>query len=100
MRNDINSHLDFVSQAAANSGDTNNVALIVQIKHKLAQIPENLFAGATRLKDEFEHKTPAQVEQDVAVEKQEALHPLANETVAAPVHDVVAEPALPPLWSE
>ena len=51
MRNEILTALDHVSQAANNVGDPNTEALIVQIKHKLAYIPDALFIAAEKLYD-------------------------------------------------
>ena len=51
MRNSINAILDHVSEAAHNVEDSNTEALIVQIKHKLATIPDSLFIAAEKLYD-------------------------------------------------
>ena len=76
MRNEIYTALDHVNQAAFDAGDPNTQALIVQIKAKLAYIPDTLFMAAEKLYDATIRST---VEADPAGPEVEDEPPQSNE---------------------
>lgn len=75
MRNEILQALDYVSEAATNAGDPNTVALIVQIRAKLAYIPDTLFIAAEGLYDAAIGAPDEKVAVDEAVEADEPTMP-------------------------